>query len=147
MARSYASTVVDAPAETVWAYIRDFDGLPVWHPGLVARSRIEDGKGGDQVGGVRNFELVDGTNIREVLVAHSDAERSLSYEFCEPAPFAVLDYRATMRVTPVTDGDRSFLEWFTTFDCEQSEREHWVDFFRTQVFKGGLDAIRDHFAS
>ena len=145
MARSYASTVVDAPADAVWALIRDFNGLPGWHPGLVAKSRIEDGKSGDQVGGVRNFELTDGTGIRELLTAHSDSDRSYSYAFCEP-PFPVRDYLATIRVIPVTDGDRSFVDWVTTFDCELSELEHWKDFFASQVFKGGLDAIRDHFA-
>ena len=145
MARSTASTVVDATADKVWSHIRDFNGLPDWHAGLVAGSHIEGGKGGDQVGGIRNFELVDGTGIREVLTAHSDADRSYSYAFCEP-PFPVIDYHATIRVTPVTDGDRSFVEWTTTFDCERAELDHWKDFFATQVFKGGLDAIRDHFA-
>lgn len=146
MPRSYASTVVDAPADAVWARVRDFNGLPQWHSGLVAKSRIEDGKAGDQVGGVRNFELTDGTLIREVLTAHSDTERSYTYAFCEP-PFPVRDYLATIRITPVTDGDRSFMEWWTTFDCELAEIDHWKDFFATAVFKGGLDAIRDHFAT
>ncbi len=145
MARSTASTVVDATADVVWRYIRDFNGLPDWHGGLIAKSRIEAGKSGDQVGGIRAIELADGTGIREVLTAHSDADRSYSYSFCEP-PFPVLDYHATIRVTPVTDGDRSFVEWTTTFDCEQAELDHWKDFFASQVFKGGLDAIRDHFA-
>lgn len=144
MARSYASTVVAAPADAVWSYLRDFNGLPVWHSGLVAKSHIEGGKSGDQVGGIRNFELTDGTGIRELLTAHSDTERSYTYVFCEP-PFPVLDYLATIRVTPVTDGDRSFVEWWATFDCDKAELDHWPDFFASQVFKGGLDAIRDHF--
>ena len=32
MALSYASTVIDAPADAVWAKIRDFNGLPDWYP-------------------------------------------------------------------------------------------------------------------
>lgn len=145
MPRSYASTVVNAPADRVWARIRNFNDLPVWHSGLVAKSVIEDGKAGDQVGGVRSFELTDGTLIREQLCAHSDAERSYTYSFCEP-PFPVLNYLATIKVSPVTDGNRAFVEWWTTFDCEKAEIDHWTDFFASQVFKGGLDAIRDHFA-
>lgn len=146
MPRSYASTVVAAPVAAVWSHIRDFNGLPVWHAGLVATSHIEGGKSGDQVGGIRNFALTDGTGIREVLTAHSDSERSYTYAFCEP-PFPVVNYLATIRVTPVTDGDRSFVEWWTTFDCELAELDHWSDFFASQVFKGGLDAVRDHFAA
>ena len=68
MARSYASTVIAAPADEVWARIRDFNGLPVWLGGLVVESEIEDGKAGDQDGGVRSFTLGDGTHIRERLL-------------------------------------------------------------------------------
>ena len=46
MAKSYASTVINASAEDVWARIRDFNGLATWHSGLVATSEIEDGQGG-----------------------------------------------------------------------------------------------------
>ena len=55
MAKSYASTVIDAPAADVWARIRDFNGLATWHGGLVATSEIEDGKAGDQVGSIREL--------------------------------------------------------------------------------------------
>ena len=52
MIKVYASSVIDAPADSVWARIRDFNGLPAWTP-FVAESRIEgikilhvDGLGG-----------------------------------------------------------------------------------------------------
>ena len=38
----YVSSVIDAPIENVWARIRDFNGLPSWHPRMV-ESEIEDG--------------------------------------------------------------------------------------------------------
>ena len=59
MARSYASTVLAASPDEVWAHIRDFNGLATWHGGLVVQSEIEDGKAGDQVGGIRSFTLGD----------------------------------------------------------------------------------------
>ena len=98
MARSYASTMIDAPADDVWARIRDFNGLATWHSGLVTHSEIEDGLAGDQVGGVRSFTLGDGTHIRERLLSHSDLERSYTYNF-EKTPFDVDNYCATIRVT------------------------------------------------
>jgi hypothetical protein len=52
MARAHASSVIDAPIDRVWARIRDFNGLEVWHPGVV-KSEIEGGKPSDQVGCVR----------------------------------------------------------------------------------------------
>lgn len=146
MARSYASTIVHAPADEVWARIRDFNALPVWHGGLVATSEIEGGLAGDQVGGIRSFTLTDGTHIREQLLSHSDAERSYSYDF-QKTPFDVDNYHATIRVTPVTDGDVSFVEWWTTFDCNRDEQAHWTGFFASEVFQGGFDALKAHFAA
>ncbi len=144
MALSYASTVVNAAADEVWARIRDFNGLATWHSGLVTASEIEEGKAGDQVGAVRSFTLGDGTHIRERLLAHSDADRSYTYNF-EKTPFDVDNYRATIRVTPVTDGGASFVEWWTTFDCNRDEQDHWTGFFASQVFQGGFDALKAHF--
>ena len=144
MAKSYASTVIDAPAADVWARIRDFNGLATWHGGLVATSEIEDGKAGDQVGSIRSFTLTDGTHLREQLLAHSDAERSYTYDF-QKTPFDVDNYEAIIRVSPVTDGNLSFVEWWTTFDCDREKQEHWVGFFASQVFQGGLDALKGHF--
>jgi hypothetical protein len=146
MATSYASTVITVPADAVWARIRDFNGLATWHSGLISTSEIEEGKAGDQVGCVRSFTLADGTHIRERLLAHSDTDRSYTYNF-EKTPFDVDNYRATIRVTPVTDGDASFVEWWTTFDCNRDEQAHWTVFFATQVFQGGFDALKAHFAS
>jgi|SRR6266545_2936101 len=145
MARSYASTVIDAPADRVWARIRDFNGLPVWHSGLIATSEIEEGKSGDQTGGVRSFTLMDGEHLRERLLEHSDAERSYTYNF-EQKPFDVDNYVATIRVTPVTDGNKSFVEWWTTFDCDRDKIGHWEGFFANEVFQGGFDALKAHFS-
>jgi hypothetical protein len=145
MAKSYASTVVDASAEDVWARIRDFNGLATWHAGMVATSEIEDGKAGDQVGAIRSFTLSDGTHLRERLLSHSDLERSYTYDF-QKTPFDVDNYQSTIRVTPVTDGGTSFVEWWTTFDCDRDKQAHWVEFFANAVFQGGLDALKSHFA-
>ena len=49
-------------------------------------------------------------------------------------------------MTPLTDGGGSFVEWWTTFDCDRDQQAHWVDFFATQVFQGGFDALKAHFA-
>jgi hypothetical protein len=144
MAVSYASTVIDAPADAVWARIRDFNGLADWHAGLVAASEIEEGKAGDQVGCIRSFTLTDGTHIRERLLAHSDADRSYTYNF-EKTPFDVDNYKATIRVTPVTDGGQAFAEWWTEFDCDRDKQDHWTGFFASQVFQGGFDALKAHF--
>ncbi len=144
MPKAYASTVVDAPADQVWAVIRDYNALPQWHPG-VADSQIEDGRAGDQVGCIRNMHLGNGAHLRERLLSFSDAERSYVYNF-ELTPFEVKNYQATIRVTPVTDTGQSFVEWWTTFDCPVERIDEWVGTFAGAVFKGGLDALQQRFA-
>lgn len=141
MARSYYSTLIEAPADQVWATVRDFNGLSTWFASAVSASEIEDGRTGDTVSAVRRFTLGD-DQIRERLVGMSDVERSYTYEFVPPAPFPVTSYRATLRVTPVTDTDRAFVEWWAEFDCEADQLEHWQGFFAAEVFTPALDSLR-----
>ncbi len=141
MALSYASTVIDAPADAVWAKVRDFNGLPDWYPEAIAASEIEDGKAADSVGAVRSFTLQDGTHLREKLIAHSDETRSYTYDF-QKTPFDVDNYLATLRVTPVTDGNIAFVEWWTTFDCDRDQQDHWTGFFANEIFQNGFKALK-----
>jgi hypothetical protein len=59
----------------------------------------------------------------------SDVESSQTYEFAGAASVPVQDYRATLRVTQVVDGNRAFVEWWATFDCELERRKEQVVFF------------------
>jgi len=141
MPRAYYSTVVDQPASAVWRTIRDF-GYYSW-AGTAIAAQLEDGRTGDAVGAVRRISTA-GQPARQRLLAHSDADRFYSYEFCGPAPFPVQDYRATLRVTPVTDGDRAFVEWWATFECAEDQRDHWAGHFERNGFAVWLAALRDH---
>jgi hypothetical protein len=116
MAKAYYSTVFEQPAPEVWKIIRDFNNYPVWANGA-GESRIEDGKSGDTVGAIRNV-FYQGRRIRQRLLAQSDVERSQTYEFCGAASLPLTDFQATLRITPVVDGDRAFVEWSATFDCD-----------------------------
>ena len=93
MIKVYASSVIDAPADSVWARIRDFNGLPAWTP-FVAESRIEGGQPSDRIGCVRNFRLKDGGMIREQLLTLSDYDYQCSYSILE-SPMGVDNYVAT----------------------------------------------------
>jgi uncharacterized protein YndB with AHSA1/START domain len=52
----FRSTVIDAPIETVWALLRDFNGHDRWHP-AVEESHIEGVCAGDQVGAVASAAI------------------------------------------------------------------------------------------
>jgi hypothetical protein len=136
MTKAYFSAVLDHPAEAVWALVRDFNDYPRYIEG-VDQSIIEDNKSGDAVGAVRSFRY-GGEWMRQRLVALSDANRSFTYAGIEAFPFPSTDgatkslrpieYEGTLRVTPVVDGNRTFVEWWLIFDSIADERESWNAF-------------------
>jgi hypothetical protein len=136
----YTSTVIDAPASQVWARIRDFNGLPSWHP-AIAESRIELQQPSDKVGCIRNFTLRDGGRIREQLLALSDYDFSVTYSILE-SPMGVSNYIATLKLTPITDGDRCFAEWTTEFDCAPAREAELARTIGEGVFQGGFDNLK-----
>ena len=143
MIRVYVSTVIDAPADTVWSRIRDFNGLPQWHP-AIADSRIENNEPSDRVGCIRHFHTREGGMIRERLLALSDYDFSCSYEILE-SPMGVEHYVATLKLTPVTDGNRCFAEWSAEFDCAEGRERELTTSIGDGVFQGGLEALKRHF--
>ena len=142
MAKAYYSTIFAQPADAVWSVIRDFNNYPVWVDGA-GESVIEDGKSGDAVGCVRDV-LYNGVRRRQRLLALSDVERSQTYEFAGDIPLPVTSFEATIRVTPVVDGDLAFVEWWATFDCAAAaDRAARVTFFQA-AFAGWLESLRRH---
>ena len=144
MVRIYVSSVIDAAADTVWSRVRDFNGLPLWHPGI-ADSRIENSEASDRVGCIRHFHTRDGGMIRERLLALSDYDYTQSYEILE-SPMGVDQYVATLKLTPVTDGDRCFAEWTAEFECAPGRERALTEQIGAGVFQGGFDALKRHFA-
>jgi hypothetical protein len=144
MAKAYYSTVFEQPAPDVWKIIRDFNNYSIWVEGA-GESRIEDGKSGDTVGAVRSVRYRE-LNIRQRLLAQSDVERSQTYEFCGPPTLPVTGFQATLRVTPVVDGDRAFIEWWATFDCDAGRRDELTGALGGSFGKW-LESLRDVMAA
>ena len=143
MARVFVSSVINAEASAVWDRVRDFNGLPKWHP-RIRDSRIEDALPSDKIGCIRNFHLQNGDNIREQLLGMSDYDLFYSYAILE-SPMPLWDYMATLRLTPVTDGGRCFAEWSAEFDCDPANETDLCNGIETNVFQGGFDALKRHF--
>ncbi|MCV0395550.1 MAG: SRPBCC family protein [Rhizobiaceae bacterium] len=140
----HVSSVIDAPIEKVWERIRDFNGLPSWHPRMV-ESEIEDGKAATDIGAVRRFKVASGATIREKLVAFSDRDHLTTYAIIEhPAPIS--NHTATLKLEPVTDGNRTFASWTSTFDAPADKGDEIAAGMGENVFQGGFDALKNHFA-
>lgn len=143
MARAYVSSVINASSEKVWERVRDFNGLPKWHP-RIRDSRIEDALASDKIGCIRNFNLQSGDNIREQLLGLSDYDLFCTYSMLE-GPMPLEDYVATLRLTPITEGNRTFIEWSAEFNCDPANEDDLVDGISTNVFLGGFEALKRHF--
>lgn len=144
MAKVYRSTVLDAPAERVWRDLRDFNSLPTWHP-LIVSSRIEKGHASDKVGCVRRFQLKDGGYIREKLLTLSDFDYTCAYSILE-SPMDVTNYVATLRLFPVTEGNRCFIEWSAEFDCTSEKTEELTQAVGDGLFQIGFEALKKRYS-
>jgi hypothetical protein len=145
VASVFVSTIVGAPAAEVWAIVRDFNGLAGWTP-FVVDSRIEQNFPADQVGCVRNFRLKDGGVIRERLLALSDYDFSMTYSILE-SPMPVEDYVATLRLMPVTDGNRTYAEWSAEFRCPPDREAALVEHIGKNVFGAAFAALKSRFGA
>jgi len=144
MPRVYVSSVINAPAAKVWDRVRDFNGLPRWHP-RIRDSRIENGEPADRVGCVRDFHLQNGDRLRERLLGLSDYDMFCTYAILE-SPMPLTDYVATLRLTPISDGDRTFIEWTAEFDCAAEVAADLVSGIGQNVFQAGFDALKRQMA-
>jgi NADPH:quinone reductase len=140
MVRVCRSTIVDAPIDAVWGILRDFNGHDRWHPS-VAESEIEGGEPTDMIGAVRHFRLAEGGELREQLLNLSDRDHTFSYCILE-APFPLMNYVATVRLKPVTDGNRTFWEWTSTFLPPKHRQAELVRMVAEGIYEDGFAAVR-----
>lgn len=141
MAKIHASGVILAPVESVWEYVRDFNGLPKWFPG-VTDSHIEPGVAVNQAGCVRNFGLEGGPRIREQLLTLSDQEHVCNYKMVE-CPLPIANYVATLRLS-VRDGNGTLAEITSQFDSPPAQEKEMVGLL-TNTYNGAFDLLKKHF--
>src|SRR5882762_9405571 len=101
MSVALVSTVINAPADEVWARIADFTGWHTWLPRIVATRMTPGGEGGP-VGSVRHLTLSDGSEVHEQLLARDDLARHFAYTFVGATPFRVHRYVGAVTVHPAT---------------------------------------------
>jgi NADPH:quinone reductase len=136
------STIIDAPIERVWAVLRDFNSHDQWHD-VVEQSRIERDERSDQVGCIRAFTLKDGNRIREQLLTLDDREYKSTYCIIE-ATVPLQRYVATVTLKPVTDGNRTFWHWESTFATPPGMERELQNMVATNVYEAGFENLRRH---
>jgi hypothetical protein len=141
MPRPYASGVVAAPVDKVWAQVRAYNDLPSFLP-AIGHSELVEGVDG-QVGAVRRLTLADGGDpFDERLLLLDDPGRTLTYTFTGANPFGVRRYLTTLRVSPVTDTGESFVEWWAEYDADAAQEEELTRTFANDVFAAGIAGLQ-----
>ncbi|MDB5945102.1 MAG: hypothetical protein JWQ33_128 [Ramlibacter sp.] len=136
------SAIIDAPVGRVWAVLRDFNSHERWHD-AVEHSRIEGGEPPSRVGCVRNFNLRDGNHIREQLLSLSDSDYTSTYCIVE-ATVPLERYVATVTLKPVTDGDRTFWHWESSFATPPGRERELRDMVAQGVYEAGFENLRHY---
>src|SRR5690606_12730391 len=104
---------IDAPAEEVWAKVKDFNALNTWHP-AVAKTEILKGDN-NKVGATRLLTLNDGGTIEEDLLTWDETTMTYSYNIIQSV-LPVSDYEATLTVQPITDTSTKVI-WSASFNA------------------------------
>jgi mxaD protein len=102
---------INAPVATVWAAIKDFDGLNKWHPGFV-KDEIVKGSN-NTTGAVRSLTIKDGPTFTEELLAFSEKSHSYKYRIIE-SPLPLQDYVSTVSVKK-GEGGTTVVTWVGNF--------------------------------
>jgi hypothetical protein len=140
----YISHVIDAPIEKVWDVMRDFNDMPSYHPGI-KKSIIEGPHPSDQVGCVRRLTLGEGF-VRERLLCLDDRNYVFNYTIIEGS-LPVRDYVAGVRLHRVTEGNRTFAEWWADFNVTSGTEQAMVAQIGDGVFVPGFEALEKKLTS
>lgn len=104
------SVTIKASPEAVWAKLKDFNGMPAWHPAVEGSSSTD----GSNVGSARTLKIKGGGQMVETLESYSDADRKLSYRAKDGGALPVTNYSSTLSVKAGDDGG-SVVEWRGAF--------------------------------
>ncbi|RUA22947.1 SRPBCC family protein [Billgrantia gudaonensis] len=121
MTRVYVSAVMPITLEQAWSVLRDFNGLPNYHPSLPgAKSRRASPP-------TRSAACAISTITTVMSSARSCSRLRSRTPLLLPHPrgasVAVRGYVAEMRLKPITTTDQCFGEWWAEFDVDDADRK------------------------
>lgn len=132
MSKTISETIsLHASPDDVWAIIGDPGTIGDWLPAL-AESSFNDGE--------RVCMTGEGAEIRERILAHSDADRSYTYEIVT-SPMPLRSYRSTLAVHG--HDDHSHVSWEAEFEALEEGQEPELETMFSGLYREGLSALRD----
>ena len=136
---------INAPVDTVWNTVKNFNDLGIWHP-AVAKTEIIGGKNNVR-GAIRLLTLQDGGRITETLLAFDASKKTYSYAINDGV-LPVSQYFSTITVNAV-DAKTTEVVWQSSFkrrDLSAKPAEGQDDAAAvnvvTSVYQGGLGNLK-----
>ncbi len=139
------SVGIDAPAEKVWAVVKDFNGLNSWHP-AVATDEIVAGAN-NAPGAVRLLTLKGGGTIQEKLLSFDDTTHTFKYSIVDGV-LPVSQYTSILSVKSA-GADKSVVTWSGHFKRKNpadnpgaNEGNKTAIDAISGVYQSGLDSLK-----
>ncbi len=133
MALIRESIEIPVTPDEIWGLIGDPGRVGEWVPALSGSSATTDG---------RACTTAEGAEILERVLEHSDEERFYTYAVVA-SPFPLRSYVSSLSVQPHGRGSR--VDWTADFEPDEPEQEDGLRTAFSQVYRGGLDALRERF--
>jgi len=115
MGKTHQTIDINAPAESVWAAMRNFHDMS-WSKNVITECKPVGDIAGDQVGAQRLLNQAFSETLREL----DDAQRTFSYTIDEgPSPISskdVTNFVSRVRVEPSGDGQGTTVEWSSSWE-------------------------------
>ena len=84
----------------------------------------------------------DGGHLREELLSLSDRDHTCVYRILE-SPLPVTGYVAGYRLLPVTEGDRTFIDWWAEYEVAPADHDQVWDQVRNGTFRRAFQAVAE----
>ena len=137
---------INAPASKVWDLVSKFGDLGAWHP-AVKSTKIVSGfwvyqdSSKKKVGTVRTLTLLDGSIIKEKLLAYNSKGKTLKYSILGGV-LPVSDYISTLTVKAVSN-EKSVVVWESNFKRKDGSDDVTAIKTITSVYRMGLDNLKN----
>jgi hypothetical protein len=137
----YNSIVINAPADEVWAVLKDFHDLS-WSKNVVSKVDIIGKKAANEIGAKRILNDA----FHETLQSVNEEGKSFTYSIDDgPGPVSsdsVDGYIGEVTVFPVTANNKSFVLWTSRWKSEKGG----VADFCNPIYHAILQDLKAHFS-
>jgi mxaD protein len=135
------SIEIKASPKAVWDLVKDYDGLPKWHPAFTG-DVIKSGKNNTK-GAMRTLTLGSGESFDEELLKFDDKKMFFRYRIVGDSPFPITHYVATLGVKKGKGGMTKVI-WQGKFNNKpgSGKTDEEVVEMINGAYKAGLDNVK-----